>query len=115
VPTSACHILLGQPWQFDRHVVHDGFKNTYSLVVDKKKIVLYHLDPNQIHKINPGVGSEKKRDLLMMTKTRVKRALSKGKQVQTLLMLESNKNEEVTPLHRLLLFQNHDVFPQELP
>jgi len=78
VPMSACHILLGRPWQFDRHVVHDGFKNTYSLVVDKEKIVLNPLAPNQIHKIKPGVGSEKKRDLLMMSETRVERALSKG-------------------------------------
>ena len=30
VPMSACHILLGQPWQFDRHVVHDGSKTPIS-------------------------------------------------------------------------------------
>jgi len=77
--------------------VHDGFKNTSSLVVDKEKIVLNALAPNQIHKIKPGVGSEKKGDLLMMSETRVERALSKGKQVLALLMLESNKTEEVTP------------------
>jgi len=44
------------------------------------------------------VESEKKRDLLMMSETRVEKALSKGKQVLALLMLESNKSEEVTPL-----------------
>jgi len=35
----------------------------------------------------------------MLSKTRVERAVSKGKQVLTLIMLESNKSEEVTPLH----------------
>ena len=25
------HILLGRPWQFDRKVIHDGRKNTYTL------------------------------------------------------------------------------------
>jgi len=79
VPISACHILLDRPWQFDRHVMHDGFKNTYSLIIDKEKIVLNPLPPNQVHKIKPGVGSEKKRDLLMLSETRVERALSKGK------------------------------------
>jgi len=64
------------------------------------------------------VGNEKKRDLLMMSETRVERDLSKGKQVLALLMLESNKSEEVTPLYplvSLLVSQYHDVFPQKLP
>ena len=32
VPMHAGHILLGRPWQFDRKVTHDGFKNRYSFV-----------------------------------------------------------------------------------
>uniref|UniRef100_A0A2N9HAC1 RNA-directed DNA polymerase n=1 Tax=Fagus sylvatica TaxID=28930 RepID=A0A2N9HAC1_FAGSY len=32
LPMDACHLLLGRPWQFDRNVLHDGRKNTYSLV-----------------------------------------------------------------------------------
>jgi hypothetical protein len=28
---DVCHILLGRPWQFDRNVIHDGRKNTYTL------------------------------------------------------------------------------------
>jgi hypothetical protein len=31
IPMDVCHILLGIPWQFDRHVIHDGRKNTYTL------------------------------------------------------------------------------------
>ena len=96
---SACHVLLGRPWQFDRHVMHDGFKNTYSLVIDKEKIALNPLPPKQVHKSKLRVGSKKKRDLLMLSETRVERALSEDKQVLALLMLESNKSEEVTPLH----------------
>jgi len=103
VPMSACHILLGRSWQFDRHVIHDGFLNTYSSIIGKEKIVLNPLPPNQVHKTKPGVGSEKKIDLLMLSETRVERALSKGKQVLALLMLESNKSEEDTSLHPLVL------------
>jgi hypothetical protein len=40
VSMDACHILLGRPWQYDRSVVHDGRKNTYSLNIKGKKIVL---------------------------------------------------------------------------
>lgn len=28
------HLLLGRPWQFDKHFVHDGHANTYSLTKD---------------------------------------------------------------------------------
>jgi len=113
---SACHILLGWPWQFDRHVIHDGFKNTNSLNIDTEKIVLNPLPPNQIHKTKLRVGSEKKKDLLMLSETRVERALSKGKQVLTLLMLESNKSEEVTPLHPKVipLYNNTKMFSHKI-
>jgi hypothetical protein len=26
-----CHILLGIPWKYERKVIHDGRKNTYTL------------------------------------------------------------------------------------
>jgi hypothetical protein len=28
---DVCHLLLGRPWQYDRNVIHDGRKNTYTL------------------------------------------------------------------------------------
>jgi hypothetical protein len=31
IPMDVCHILLGIPWQFDKNVIHDGRKNTYTL------------------------------------------------------------------------------------
>jgi hypothetical protein len=31
IPMDVCHILLGRPWQFDRKVMHDGRKITYTL------------------------------------------------------------------------------------
>ncbi|KAI4365335.1 hypothetical protein MLD38_021328 [Melastoma candidum] len=43
VPMDACHLLLGRPWLFDRHVTNDGFKNTYSIILDQKKITLLPL------------------------------------------------------------------------
>jgi hypothetical protein len=38
------HILLGRPWQYDRRVTHDGFKNMYSFVKDSKTIKLCSFD-----------------------------------------------------------------------
>jgi hypothetical protein len=31
IPMDVCHILLGRPWQFDKNVIHDGRKKTYTL------------------------------------------------------------------------------------
>jgi hypothetical protein len=28
---DVCHLLLGRPWQYDRNVIHDRRKNTYTL------------------------------------------------------------------------------------
>ena len=49
VPMHAGHILLGRPWQFDRKVNHDGFKNKYSFVKDTKTITLVPLTPRQVY------------------------------------------------------------------
>ena len=32
VPMEATHLLLGRPWQYDRHVLHDGLSNTMSFL-----------------------------------------------------------------------------------
>ena len=44
-PMHAGHLLLGRPWQFDRRVTYDGYKNRYTLVMNKRTIVLTPLKP----------------------------------------------------------------------
>ena len=39
---DVCHLLLGRLWQFDRHGIHDGHANTYSLTKD---VVCHKLKP----------------------------------------------------------------------
>ncbi|KAJ9159677.1 hypothetical protein P3X46_025162, partial [Hevea brasiliensis] len=39
VPMQAGHLLLGRPWQFDRKVIHDGYKNRYSFEMNGRKII----------------------------------------------------------------------------
>uniref|UniRef100_A0A2N9IMU0 Protein kinase domain-containing protein n=1 Tax=Fagus sylvatica TaxID=28930 RepID=A0A2N9IMU0_FAGSY len=36
VPMHAGHILLGRPWQYDRRVTHDGFKNMYNFELQRQ-------------------------------------------------------------------------------
>jgi hypothetical protein len=30
IPMDACHLILGRPWQYDRHTMHDGKHHTGS-------------------------------------------------------------------------------------
>ena len=48
MPMDVCHILLGRPWQYDRKVVHDGRKNTYSLEKDGKRHTLSPLEDEAV-------------------------------------------------------------------
>ena len=46
---QAGHLLLGQPWQFDRRVKHDGFTNKYSFVLNQKPITLVPMTLKQVY------------------------------------------------------------------
>ncbi len=58
VPMHAGHILLGRPWQFDRKVMHDGFKNRYSFVMNGKPITLIPLTPRQVYEDQKKIKSD---------------------------------------------------------
>ncbi|XP_071923190.1 uncharacterized protein [Coffea arabica] len=49
VPMHATHIILGRPWQFDKHVTFDGRANKYTLLHDGKRKVLTPLTPAQVY------------------------------------------------------------------
>ncbi|KAH0760884.1 hypothetical protein KY290_016957 [Solanum tuberosum] len=47
IPMQDCHIMLGQPWQFNRNAIHDRRKNRVSLELNKRKYTLAPLTPTQ--------------------------------------------------------------------
>ena len=49
VPMDVCHLLLGRPWQYDQDTCHNGRKNTCSLKVKGKKIILLPMK----HQVSP--------------------------------------------------------------
>ncbi|KAJ4715126.1 Transposon Ty3-I Gag-Pol polyprotein [Melia azedarach] len=49
-PMHTGHLLLCRPWQFDRKVTHDGYKNHYSFVMNNRTVVLTPLKPLQAYK-----------------------------------------------------------------
>ena len=43
MPMDVCHVILGRPWQYDRKVVHEGRRNSYSFEKDGMKHMLLPL------------------------------------------------------------------------
>jgi hypothetical protein len=50
VPTDACSLLLGHPWEFHADALHHGRTNTYTLMHKGKKITLVPMTPAEIVK-----------------------------------------------------------------
>ena len=48
VPMTACQLLLGRPWQYDRQVTHDGRENTYTLLWHNVLLRLLPLPVTQV-------------------------------------------------------------------
>jgi hypothetical protein len=50
IPMTACHVLLGRPWLYDRDVQHQGKANTYLLKRDNCTYTLLPLAPEKRRK-----------------------------------------------------------------
>jgi hypothetical protein len=48
IPMNVCHILLGSPCQYDRNVIHDGRKNTYTLEKNGRMHILLQMEEKKV-------------------------------------------------------------------
>jgi len=51
---DACHILLGRPWLFESHVMHDGHGTPMPLNLKRLSITLSPLPLPKLSKLNQG-------------------------------------------------------------
>ncbi|XP_042016278.1 uncharacterized protein LOC121764299 [Salvia splendens] len=113
IPMDACHILLGRPWQFDRKVKHDGFKNTYTFKKDGATITLC---PCPDTKCDPVVNKTANENSNLLTRSNFVTAASEAPTCYMLVVVESNGAgmsipKEVQPLVKLY----EDVLPAAIP
>eukprot|EP00253_Pinus_taeda_P024012 PITA_24012 len=109
--TDACHILLGRPWQYDRSVVHDGWKNNYSLSIKGKKIVL--APRREGTTLTPMANNN---HLLSMSRFLVK--MEHGDVVYASLPCGNSTTDVTTDLPaevQQLLVEFSDLMPEDLP
>jgi hypothetical protein len=48
IPMDVFHLLLGRPWQYDRNVIHDGRKNTYTLEKNGRTHMLLSIKDQEV-------------------------------------------------------------------
>jgi hypothetical protein len=78
-PLSTCHLLLGQPWQFDLDATHGGHSNCYSFV---------HKEIHHVFK--PMLESGIKSEVFVPVKKKYQTTTSKPKPRMILLQGEEN-------------------------
>ena len=107
---DVCHLLLGRPWQYDRKVIYDGFKNTYTFRKDGHKIVLAPLKPA----IAP--ASKPKENNSLLSKSELEKEIRAGSDVMALVAVEEIESEKEIPKEvEPILEEFVDVVPKEIP
>jgi hypothetical protein len=114
IPMDVCHILLGRPWQFDRKVMHDGRKNTYTLEKN-----------GRTHMLLPIEDKEKKREasssILLMSGKELLNEVKKEQEMQFSIVRKprvilTNTYVEDLPEEIQELLENFaDIVVDELP
>ncbi|GKV43146.1 hypothetical protein SLEP1_g50479 [Rubroshorea leprosula] len=93
VPMHAGHLLLGRPWQYDRRVTHDGFKNRYSFVIEGKTITLAPLSPRQVYEDQLSVKKESEVEGM---KNKEKTAEKESKKREKIESVENKERKSVS-------------------
>jgi hypothetical protein len=114
IPMDVCHVLLGRPWQYDRHVVHDGRMNTYTLEKDGKTHTLL---PMKDKEVKPEVSST----ILLMSGKELLTELEKDEDPQFFvvrkprIVLTSTRVDDLPEEIQQLLGEFADIIVDELP
>ena len=88
------HLLLSRPWQFDRHVKHDGFTNKYLFVLNQRTTTLVHLSSKQVYEDQ--VRLQKESDLKKMSER--KKISENQKEKKRLRKMKEKIRRHIQPL-----------------
>jgi hypothetical protein len=111
---DVCHLLLGRPWQYDRNVVHDGRKNTYTL---EKNGRMHMLLPINDKEVKPEVRTT----VLLMSGKELLKEVKKKEETQFVvvrkpkIILTSTRVDDLPKEIQKLLEEFANIVVDELP
>jgi hypothetical protein len=114
IPMDVCHLLLGRLWQYDRNVVHDGRKNTYTL---EKNGRTHMLLPIKDKEVKPEVSNI----VLLMSGKELLKEVKKKKDPQFIMVrkprivLTNTRVDDLPEEIQKLLEEFDDIVVDELP
>jgi hypothetical protein len=111
---DVCHLLLGRPWQYDRNVVHDGRKNTYTLEKNGRTHMLLSIKDKE-------VKIEMKNTVLLMSGKELLNEVKKKEDTQFIvvskpkIVFTSMRIDDLPEEIQELLGEFTDIVVDELP
>jgi hypothetical protein len=108
------HLLLGRPWQYDRNIVHDGRKNTYTLEKNGRTHMLLLIKDKE-------VKTEMSNTVLLMSGKELFDEVKKKEDTQFIvvrkpkIVLTSTRIDDLPEEIQELLGEFADIVVDELP
>jgi hypothetical protein len=114
IPMDVCHLLLGRPWKYDRNVVNDGRKNTYTLENNGRTHMLLSIKDKE-------VKPEVRKTVLLMSGKELLNEVKKKEDTQVVvvrkprIVLTSTRVDDLLEEIQELLEDFTDIVVDELP
>jgi hypothetical protein len=111
---DVCHLLLGRSWKYDRNVVHDGRKNTYTLEKNGRTHMLLSIKDKE-------VKTKMRKNVLIMSGKEILNEVNKKEDTQFIvvrkpkIVLTSMRIDDLPEEIQELLGEFADVVVDELP
>src|SRR5688572_30029271 len=88
---TACHVLLGRPWQHDKKTIHNGYTNVYTVRHEGKLKDLMPLPP---HKTLPPQNN--KTSIALISRKVSEKIIKRGE--RAFLLFNKEVLDQTTPL-----------------
>ncbi|XP_072971838.1 uncharacterized protein, partial [Typha angustifolia] len=114
VPMDVCHVLLGRPWQYDRKIMHNGEKNTYTFIKDNVQVTL-HPQRNAPYPRKQETKSHDNKTMMILEKNKFQHDMIESPVVYALMSKEIKETSNIPLKIQPLLSEFSDLTPDELP
>jgi hypothetical protein len=111
---DVCHLFFGRPWKYDRNVVHDGRKNTYTPEKNGRMHMLFPIKDKE-------VKTEMRNTIILMSGKKLLKEFKKKEDTKFILVrkpkivLNNTRIDDLPEEIQELLEEFTDIVVDELP